>query len=238
MNKTSMNYWYPRIRHLSIPMPKTEIPVTKNIQDWWSLLDGEDPLSEDEKQAIRDAAVKVGGYPVFMRSDLCSGKHSFERTCFVQNEDDMIRHIWALVDENCCCDCAMESIVIREYIPPAATFKAFRGLPIAPERRYFVRDNEVVCHHPYWIKDAIQFPYPMHEDIRPPISWQAELAIMNREREEVPLLTRYAEQIAHELGGDWSIDFMLGRDDTWYMIDMATAMQSWHPPCEKWGCGV
>ena len=230
MNKTSMNYWYPKIKHLDIPMPKTEIPVTKNVREWWSLLDGEDPLSKYEKQAIRDAATKVGGYPVFMRSDLCSGKHSFERTCFVQNEDDVIRHIWALVDANCCNDSAMESIVIREYIPPFATFKAFRGLPIASERRYFVRDGKVACHHPYWIEDAIQ--NANHCD------WQALLSAMNYESSEVSLLTGYAEQIAQELGGDWSIDFMLGRDEVWYMIDMATAMQSWHPPCEKWNCGI
>jgi len=211
-------------------MPKTEIPVTKNIRDWWGLLDGEDPLSEDEKQMIRDAAIKVGGYPVFMRSDLCSGKHSFERTCFIRNEEDVIRHIWAIVDENGCCDCAMESIVIREYIQPAWAFKAFRGLPIAPERRYFVRDGEVVCHHPYWIEDAIRNP-----DMD---AWCGALKLMNIEEDEISLLTGYAEQIAQELGGDWSIDFMLGRDDTWYMIDMATAMQSWHPPCEKWSCGI
>ena len=231
MNKTSMNYWYPKIKHLDVPMPKTEIPVTKNIRDWWSLLDGEDPLSEDEKQSIRDAATKVGGYPVFMRSDLCSGKHSFEQTCFIQNEEDVIRHIWAIVDENCCCDCAMESIVIREYIPPAATFKAFRGLPIAMERRYFVRDGEVVCHHPYWIADAIRHPDKEN--------WEELLERLNYETNyQIEWLTRYAEQIARELGGDWSIDFMLGMDGKWYMIDMATAMQSWHPPCEKWGCGI
>ena len=229
MNKTSMNYWYRKIKHLNIPMPKTKIPVTKPVRDWWRLLDGEDPLSEDEKQMIRDAANEVGGYPVFMRSDLCSGKHSFERTCFVQSEDAVIRQIWAIVDENACCDCRMESIVIREYIPPAATFKAFGGLPISPERRYFVRDGDVVCHHPYWIEDAIQ--NANHCD------WRFLLSVLNNEAAtEVPLLTGYAEQVARELGGDWSIDFMLGRDGTWYLIDIATAMQSWHPPCEKWDC--
>jgi len=226
-----MNYWYLKIKHLNIPMPKTKIPVTKPVRDWWRLLDGGDTLSEDEKQMIGDAAAEVGGYPVFMRSDLCSGKHSFERTCFVQNEDAVIRQIWAIVDENACCDCMMESIVIREYIPPAAAFKAFEGLPIAPERRYFVRDAEVVCHHSYWIEDAIRNPTADGD-------WKSVLAWMNQERDEVPLLTGYAEQVARELGGDWSIDFMLGRDGAWYLIDIATAMQSWHPPCEKWDCGL
>ena len=230
INKTSMNYWFPKIAHLNIPRPRTEIPVTKSTPEWWGLLDGEDLLSEDEKQMIRDAAIKVGGYPVFMRSDLCSGKHSFERTCFVKDEDALIRQIWAIVDENACCDCAMESIVIRQYVVPAWAFKAFRGLPIAPERRYFVRDGEVICHHPYWIKDAIQNP---DQD-----NWGEALYIMNHEGKEVPVLTRYAEQIAQELGGDWSIDFMLSMGGVWYMIDMATAMQSWHPPCEKWDCGI
>jgi len=234
MNKTSMNYWYPKIEHLGVPMPKTEIPLTKDFFDWIRFLDGKMVLSEDEKRALRDAATKVGGYPIFMRSDLCSAKHDFKYTCFVQNDEEVVSHLWRLIDTNGMCDCRMESIVIREYIPPAATFKAFEGLPIAPERRYFVRDGEVVCHHHYWIEDAIQF----YNNERPPISWQAELALMNREHEEVTLLTGYAEQIAQELGGDWSIDFMLGMDETWYMIDMATAMQSWHPPCEKWDCGI
>ena len=230
MNLTSMNYWFPKIKHLNIPMPKTEIPVTKNVRFWWSLLDGEDPLSDEEIQSIRGAAIKVGGYPIFMRSDLCSGKHSFERTCFIRRAEDVIRHIWAIVDENACCDCAMESIVIREYIVPAWAFKAFSGLPIAPERRYFVRDGEVVCHHPYWIPDAIRNP-----DM---VAWVRALSLMNIEADEVPLLTGYATKIAQELGGDWSIDFMMGMDDIWYMIDMATAMQSWHPPCELWDCGI
>ena len=232
MNKTSMNYWFPKIKHLNVPMPKTEIPVTKPITDWWGLLDGKDPLTEDEKQLIRDAAIKVGGYPVFMRSDLCSGKHSFEQTCFVQNEEDVIQHIWAVVEDNALNDLSMESIVIREYIPPAALFKAFRGLPIAPERRYFVRDGKVVCNHVYWIKDAIR--RPDNPD------WEFLLSVTNAQQhvDEVDVLTGYAEQIAQELGGDWSIDFMLGMDDKWYVIDLATAMQSWHPPCEKWNCGI
>jgi hypothetical protein len=94
MNKTSMNYWWDKVRHLDVPMPRTEIPVTKDVSDWWSLLDGDDPLTEAEKHAIQDAAINVGGYPVFMRSDLCSGKHSFEKTCFVKNEDALIQQIW------------------------------------------------------------------------------------------------------------------------------------------------
>jgi hypothetical protein len=232
MNKTSMNYWWDKVRHLDVPMPRTEIPVTKDVSDWWSLLDGDDPLTEAEKHAIQDAAINVGGYPVFMRSDLCSGKHSFEKTCFVKNEDALIQQIWALVDDNCCNDLAMESIVVREYVPPAALFKAFRGLPIAPERRYFVRDGEVVCHHPYWPEDAIR--HPDADD------WRRLISVVNgrQQTDEVDVLTGYAERIARALGGDWSIDFMLGLDGIWWFIDVATAMQSWHPPCPKCDCGV
>jgi len=29
-----VTYWYPKIKHLDIPMPQTEIPVTKNIIGW------------------------------------------------------------------------------------------------------------------------------------------------------------------------------------------------------------
>jgi len=230
--ESSMNFWYPLIKNLNIPMPKTEIPVTKSFWAWVGILDEIDPLSEEDKQAIRDAAVKVGGYPVFMRSDYCSGKHDFERTCYVKDEKHVISQIWGLVEDNCCKDLMMESIIIREYIQPASKFKAFSGLPIAPERRYFVRDGDVVCHHPYWPEDAILF----WQSTKPePKGWQVKLAEMNSEsEEEIILLSGYAEQIVQVLGDKWSIDFMLGRDGIWYMIDMALAEQSFHPPCKLW----
>ena len=171
INLTSMNHWLPRIEHLDVPMPKTEIPVTKDIRDWWGLLDGKDPLTDGDVALLETAVEKVGGYPVFLRSDLCSGKHSFERTCFVRHAHELFDHIWAVVEDNAMNDLDMESIVIREYIPPAALFKAFQGLPIAPERRYFVRDGEVICSHPYWPEDAIR--NANHCD------WQELLKVMN-----------------------------------------------------------
>ena len=229
---SSMNYWYPRIKDLGVPTPKTEIPVTKNFWTWIEILDGKDPLSEEEKQQIRDAAIAVGGYPVFMRTDLCSGKHDYDRTCFVKDERALIRQIYALVENNAMHDLIFESLAIREYIEPAFEFKAFNGLPIAPERRYFVRDGEVVCRHPYWPEDSIHF-WGNYRNA--PEDWKSRLAEMNMQTGiEVMRLTEWSEIIARELDGEWSIDYMLGRSAGWTMIDMAEAHKSFHPKCEAW----
>ena len=228
---SSMNYWYPKIKDCAVPMSKTEIAITKDFWTWIDLLDGKDPLSAEDKQAIRDAAIRVGGYPVFMRSDQCSGKHSFRRTCYVENERNLIAQIYALVEENAVHDLPMVSLIVREYIEPSWSFKAFDGLPIASERRYFVRDGSVVCHHPYWPEDAICF----WNGTMPIEGWRELLRMMNHENAaEISLLSIYATTIAQELDGEWSVDFMLGRNSVWYMIDMAIADQSYHPPCDMW----
>ena len=42
-------------------------------------------------------------------------------------------------------------------------------------------------------------------------------------------LTGYAKMVAKVLKGSWSIDFCLGANDVWYLIDMAESFKSWHP---------
>ena len=65
--------------------------------------------------------------------------------------------------------------------------------------------------------------------------WRELLRMMNHENAaEISLLSIYATTIAQELDGEWSVDFMLGRNSVWYMIDMAIADQSYHPPCDMW----
>jgi hypothetical protein len=95
-------------------------------------------------------------------------------------------------------------------------------MPVNPERRYFINDGKVLCHHPYWIQAAITKPSIEN--------WQEVLAEINTETtEEVQLLSGYAELIAKELPGFWSIDFCKAKNGQWYLIDMATGEHSWHP---------
>jgi hypothetical protein len=38
INKSSMLYWFPLIKDLPIPQPKTEFVLSRD--DWWQYLDG------------------------------------------------------------------------------------------------------------------------------------------------------------------------------------------------------
>ena len=80
INITSMNYWYPKTAELGIPVPKTTILLEKDLFEWYKYLDEKMPA--DEMNQLIQAANKIG-YPLFMRSDLNSGKHQFKDTCYV-----------------------------------------------------------------------------------------------------------------------------------------------------------
>jgi hypothetical protein len=93
---------------------------------------------------------------------------------------------------------------------------------VNPERRYLIKDGEVVAHFAYWIKDAIINPS------RP--DWEELSDLMNYEsEEEITLLTGYAQQVAQRLRGYWSVDFCKAKNGTWYLIDCAKGEDSFKP---------
>jgi len=209
------------------------------------MLDGE-PLPEDIKAKIMAAAEQLG-YPLFVRTDKASGKHDWENSCYVASIERLWRNIYGVVEFNELADVfglQPEALVFRRYIPLEATFKAFYGrMPVAKERRYFVRDGKVECHHPYWIEDAIGEWWERAKELVAirsdklellPENWKEILAELNRETdEEIELLTAYAEEIGRALGeGYWSVDFAKGKDGVWYFIDIAEGHRSWHPVCK------
>ena len=234
MNKNSMLYWWPKVRNLDIPMPKTEIVRIDMTQDEiFGILDGEvysaeawHPYVQKILEAINE--VKV---PAFIRTDLTSGKHDWEKTCYYDGSKLIQQHISSLVEY---CEMAdmiglnISAIIVREYIPMLSAFTAFYGkMPVNPERRYFVRDGRVECHHPYWIEEAIAAG--TREGLLP-ADWRDVLQAMNTEiGSEVQILTEYAEIIAAEFDGYWSVDFCKAKNKGWHFIDMAQGDASWHP---------
>jgi hypothetical protein len=220
-----MLYWHPKIKDLDIPQPKTEIlEMQVGMDEWFKWLDGKASIIPDYYDRIHETSLKIG-YPLFLRTDQVSGKHDWIDTCYVQSERDLMRHVARVVEFGMNVDIVgldTRALVFREFIEMDSLYTAFRGMPVSPERRYFISDGEVVCHHPYWIKGAIQTPS------RP--DWKKLSDKMNREsKSEVRLLTAYAQKVAQFVDGCWSVDFCRARDKTWYLIDMALASQSWHP---------
>lgn len=237
-----MLYWFPIIKDLPIPTPKTtwiEIPYEVFCEYIDAVETKPEKLKmEDYTEGIIARAKEIG-YPLFLRTDLASGKHAWAESCYVEREEDLFRHIQRVVEYNFLADIfglSCNALVFREYIPMDARFVAFWGrLPIAPERRYFIKDGKVECHHPYWIVDAIEKGgFPPAES-----NWRALLTSMNAEtNREIGLLTNYATRVAELLSGYWSVDFCRAKSGEWILIDLAEGEKSWHPECpEKIGNG-
>lgn len=227
---TRMGYWWPLVKDIAVPKPATKIiPLTKDASMAFVYYFDADPKALDELEkaleVVRNEA-KVFGFPVFMRTDLVSGKHDWENSCFVASENNINRCIAGLAESNSCAEVVPEAVVLREYIPLECAFTAFFGnMPVAKERRYFVRNGKVQCHHPYWPEDAIVF-FKDNE----PNNWREKLTELNKETdEEITLLTGYAEKLASVLNDYWSLDFAKGKDGVWYFIDAARGELSWHP---------
>ncbi len=233
ISKTSMLYWYPRVQGLGIPLPRTEI-VEVPFNHLISVLDGK-RLPKRYVTKIIEASAKIG-YPLFLRTDMGSAKHSWERTCYVPEGKSLFKHIWALIDETLAAGMFGEldpnALVFREMLQLNSFFTAFSGLPISCERRYFIKDGKVACHHPYWIQDAIErsWKQPSEPD------WKERLFTLNKEgKEEITLLSEYATKVSEVLDGYWSVDFaeVKGGGLNWRLIDMAEGEKSWHPDCDK-----
>lgn len=160
-NPNSMLTWWPRVAPLPIPTPRTallEEPVPGLLMRWLWQCEGEETLSHEDATAwseylgaLRRAAQRIG-YPVFLRTDHTSHKHAYEASCFLLTEGAFSRHLYEVIIAHGLAfgmpDAA--AMAVREWLDLDSSFTAFNGMPVAAERRYFVRDGRVECHHPYW----------------------------------------------------------------------------------------
>lgn len=241
-SRNSFEFW--AVDLAGIPVPKTRIftPADSDL----SLAEWSEEIRLGFKVCplwisdLIDVAEELG-FPVFMRTDQASAKHKFLRTCFVASPDDLAKQLDNMLFEHLGLlgMPAPRHVVLREYLMPAAItvdgveyqpFRAFgkaSQLPIGAERRYFVRDGVVECHHPYWPEEAIHGVDPKATD------WRERLRHFNHEsRAEVTLLSNYARRIGLRLKGYWSFDFMLTEKKGWVFIDAGLGECSEHLPCE------
>jgi hypothetical protein len=219
----SLLNWYPKIKNLDIPQPKTKI-VLLTDKEYYETMDIMPNKIVDRVSKV----IENFSLPVFIRTDQSSAKHYWKDTCFY-NGLNLRRHLYEICTFNHCADfmgLPFSSIVVREYIPMDSKYTAFEGMPVNPERRYFIKDGNILCHHHYWIKEAIKNPSVD--------GWEQLSDEMNEQTdEEIKLLSSYAEKVIKVIDGFWSIDFCKGKDGKWYLIDMATGANSWHPKeCE------
>lgn len=222
----SMLYWFPLIKDLDIPQPRTEvIPLTRKELDIFH----NEQISDELVKKIEKIVTEKFKLPIFIRTDLASGKHGWKQSCFYDGTGKLWVHLLEVVTFNLCAGLVglpFKALVVREFIPMDLRFTAFYGdMPVNPERRYFIDGGKVICHHPYWIEEAIEQSKPPSVE-----NWKELAKELNTEGEkEIKLLMRYAEKVAKIFSGYWSIDFCKAKDEGWILIDMATGKNSWHP---------
>jgi len=227
INKNCISYWFPGLRDSGVEVPKTEI-IRYTGESLSVALDGKKPDGIDDLiSRIDRASEAVGGYPVFLKTGMTSGKFDFENTCLVKDKNQIEGHLIRLVEAS-----ELASIwglpydvwAVREYLEHPHLFFAFHGkLPIGYERRYFFRDGKVEFHHPYWPPGAIKG----HAEP----GWEGLLSKINTETlTEITRLIWLSEKVAKNFEGYWSLDWMMCYDQgryRWVAIDMGLGDQSY-----------
>ena len=232
IDKSSMLYWYPKIKDLKIPQPRTEIIVLDDKER-------EEVNTESIPESVVNKVKKVlenFTLPVFIRADQASGKHNWKNACYYDGSDDLGRHLFEIVEFNLCADImglTVNALIVREFIPMDTLFTAFYGdMPVNPEIRFFIDDGGIKCWHWYWIEEAIE------QSKQPSVANWKEIMEKKKQEvfnndEEMKQLIRYVgnvDGVGSVVGkGFWSVDFCRAKDGRWILIDMAEGERSWHP---------
>jgi hypothetical protein len=228
IDRDSMLFWFPTVEELDISKPRTEIVEVGDNFDMIKCID-EGDFPDGLLDGLLEGAKNIG-YPLFLRTDQLSGKHRWEKTCYVTSEDVLPNHVYELIEESAMAGffgLPVKAFAFREFHTLDWRFKAFGGMPVARERRYFIKDGKVLCHHPYWVQGAID---QWWGKVDLPKDWRLTLGELNREDpDEIDALTSYCKAIMEELEGYWSVDFAMEKQGRWFLIDMATGLKSYHP---------
>ena len=150
---SSMNHWFPKVKDL-VPVPKTVFVDLEEDRESHSC-----PVRWNTAE-IKEAIETVGGYPAFIRTDQSSNKHDMAKASRISKQKEIDRNIFEVIMYNEMAGMLglpYDNLVVREWLNLEHYFKAFNETPIAKELRFFIKDNEVQCHHFYWPEDSIKF---------------------------------------------------------------------------------
>jgi hypothetical protein len=232
MNKNSALIWLPAIDRAGLPTPKT-IVVPYSHHECTPIFDGVASLEFERLiNAVREQSERIG-LPVFVRTDLGSAKHSGPAAYRLSESGKAAEVLFRLLEDQ-----EMKfwlepegpkAVLVREFLSLKSLFTAFCGLPVNREFRFFSDGVKILCWHPYWPPEAIED----HVDDASYPDWRFDLQMLHYEP-PVDLLGGMAIAAVGEIGhGNWSVDFAQDKNGKWWLIDMATAGDSFHwPGCE------
>lgn len=229
MNPNSALNWLPKIEAVGLPTPKTII-IPYAHHECAGIFYGEKPEEfESLIQSVRTACEEIS-YPVFIRTDLASAKHSGPSAYKIDSVELIECTLFNTLEHN---EMAFwmeregpQAILVREFLTLDAPFTAFRGLPIAREWRLFSDGVNVICAHAYWPAESLEGH--VSRDVP---DWREKLAELEMIPAEMPELERMAITAAAAQGsGSWSVDFCRDVAGKWWLPDMAVMADSFHWP--------
>ena len=227
MNPNSALIWLPALEAAGLPTPNTII-VPYNHGACLSIFDGD---HSDEFERLCAAVLKAAGeigFPVFIRTDLTSAKHSGPKAYKIENATDNPLAIGETLEDTemktwMDRDGGAQAILVREFLTLESPFTAFSNFPVSREFRFFADRERCLCWHPYWPEDAIEDHRPSRDD------WRELLADLQRTPENIAELSAMAISAVRACGGDaWSVDICRDTSGKWWITDMARAEDSFH----------
>jgi hypothetical protein len=168
-------------------------------------------------------------YPAFIRTDLTSAKHSGRSAYIVDGSDEgglnyaLLTTLSHAQLKSYHSKIKSSAIMVRSLIKVKHDRTAFNGLPIGNEWRVFVDKHDVQCFHKYWPDEALQ---DHMDDNKPATDTSSDWWAWCR----TDLLDAAKEAGKAMGGGKWSVDFTEDVNGKFWLIDMATAMNSYHRP--------
>lgn len=200
--RNALGHWHSRLADLDVPTPRTEfVPYEEG--------DGLPEYSMDDVRSVVDSLggrAHIRGH--FASSRLMS-EHGSHLTSDMTNQQIQVEILELLTQQRQMRMPDGKQIVIREWINLNWCNYAFETLH--PECRVFVEDGEVLCHHPRL--EGFE-PASCGDEYR-------ESAVQTIDRYWGDVLKPYAEEIAAEFEGSWSVDFVCTPQMDWYCTDMA-----------------
>lgn len=158
MVKSCLSWWFPKIQSAGLPVPKTKLLRcdSASAASLYRHFDGK-PVGVHGSDFIGfvEAAVREMGLPCFLRTGQTSGKHSWKRTCHIQDASEVGQHVLDLVEFSECADflgLPWDVWAVREMLPtrPVCTLPEYGDMPLCREFRCFVDGGQLLCCHFYW----------------------------------------------------------------------------------------
>jgi len=228
---SSACYWLPKARSHKLLVPSTRFVNVPS--DYLAVVGGDEHIRPDTARhwsdaisRIHAAAMTIGGYPVFLRTDLASAKHSGPAAYRIEKRERIDPAMRETLEDNELKWLNPYAFLVRKWLNLEFAFVAFDGHPIAREWRFFATKDRIVCRHFYWPEDSIRFYHGIIE----PAGWKAALAHFSSEAppSELDAVALKFAAVC-DRASMWSVDFAKARDGKWWFIDAAVAEDSAHP---------